>query len=303
MSDAFDAIGESRYSGSSGILPASSSRSSSQTTSWVRPIANDGTSRTPSASGDEADGLGEDADRLVLRLVLAAAVRRLDEDVVGVGHDRRVAQDRRAGPAEVAGEDDAALRRRRRGPVDPEPDDRRAEDVAGVDERRVDAGRDLELLRRSRCRGTTPSAARGVLVVVERLVEVDVEVRRLGLERLPPGRPAGAAAGPGAARSSSARARRWRHSPAAARRTGRPVRRTIDGPVVGLARRGEVDRRLEASAWSWRSSTTALSGWRFSQRASRLANSSWSLPESSRTSAASSTVPVVAQIGPRVARP
>ncbi len=41
-----------------------------------------------------------------------------------------------------------------------------------------------------------------------------------------------------------------------------------------------------------------LSGSRFSRRTWRLANSSWSLPESSRTSEASSTVPSVAQIGP-----
>ena len=40
-------------------------------------------------------------------------------------------------------------------------------------------------------------------------------------------------------------------------------------------------------------------GWRFSQRASRLANSSWRCPESSRTRVASSTVPAVAWIGPR----
>ena len=36
--------------------------------------------------GDHPDGLGEDPDRLVLGLVLAAAVGRLDEDVVGGGH-------------------------------------------------------------------------------------------------------------------------------------------------------------------------------------------------------------------------
>ena len=67
-----------------GSRPRSISRSSSQTTSWVRPIANDGTSRTPFAVGDHPDRLGQDADRLVLGLVLAAAVGRLDEDVVGV---------------------------------------------------------------------------------------------------------------------------------------------------------------------------------------------------------------------------
>ena len=95
--------------------------------------------------GDHPDGLGEDADRLGLRLVLAAAVGRLDEDVVGVGHRRRIAQDRRARPSEVAGADDDPLL----APVlilDAEPDDRRAEDVAGIDEGGVDPGGDLDLL-------------------------------------------------------------------------------------------------------------------------------------------------------------
>ena len=52
-----------------------------------------------------------------------------------------------------------------------------------------------------------------------------------------------------------------------------------------------------ASAWR-RSSAATLSGWCFSQRASRFANSSCSLPESSRTSVASSIVPAVAWIRP-----
>ena len=47
MSEAPLAIGESRYSGSCGIRPALSSRSSSHTMSCVRPIANDGMSSTP----------------------------------------------------------------------------------------------------------------------------------------------------------------------------------------------------------------------------------------------------------------
>ena len=38
--------------------------------------------------GDEPDDLGQDAARLRLGLVLAAAVRRLDEDVVGVARRR-----------------------------------------------------------------------------------------------------------------------------------------------------------------------------------------------------------------------
>ena len=60
--------------------------------------------------GDEADGLGEDADRLLLGLVLAATVRGLDDDVVRVGEDGGIADDRGVAPAEVAGEDDRALR-------------------------------------------------------------------------------------------------------------------------------------------------------------------------------------------------
>ena len=59
---------------------------------------------------DQAHGLGEDAHGLVRRLVLATAVRGLDEDVVGGVEDRRVADDRRPGPAEVAGHDDHPLR-------------------------------------------------------------------------------------------------------------------------------------------------------------------------------------------------
>ena len=47
MSDAALAIGESRYSGSFGIRPASTSRPSSHTISCVRPMANDGMSSTP----------------------------------------------------------------------------------------------------------------------------------------------------------------------------------------------------------------------------------------------------------------
>ena len=67
----------------------------------------------PVRVGDEPHGLGEDPDGLVLGLVLAAAVGRFDEDVVGVGLDRRVADDRRAGPAEVAARRRSSAPRRR----------------------------------------------------------------------------------------------------------------------------------------------------------------------------------------------
>ena len=65
------------------------------------------------------------------------------------------------------------------GLLDAEPDDRGTQDVAGIDECGVDAGRDLDLL------AVVQSLERrqgvlGVLGRVERRVEVDLEVRRLG---------------------------------------------------------------------------------------------------------------------------
>jgi hypothetical protein len=115
-----------------------------------------------------------------VRLVLPPAVGRFDDDVIGLVEDGRVPDDRRPGAAEVAREDEDSLR-----PVgavaDPEPDDRRAEDVPGVEERRLDARRDLEI----------PAVVEGaeqrknglrVLLRVEGLVEVDVQLRRLGAQ-------------------------------------------------------------------------------------------------------------------------
>ena len=103
-----------------GSRPRRCSRSSCQTTSWVRPIANDGTSSTPLDSATSRTVSARIRIASSPRLVLAAAVGRLDEDVVGVGQDRRVADDRRAGPAEVAARRRSSVpaRRcvRRRGP-------------------------------------------------------------------------------------------------------------------------------------------------------------------------------------------
>ena len=269
------------------------SRSSSQTTSCVRPIANDGTSSTPPASCDHPHGLGEEADGLALGLVFAAAVRGLDEDVVRGVERRGVAQDRRPGAAEVAGADDDPLLPARR-VRHPQADDRRAEDVPGVEERRVDPRRDLELLavadgpeRRER--------SLGVLRGVERRVEVDLEVRRLGAQL-----------GLGVAWPGLGLRR------VADRLDGRldvlpvPERHGAGGGAggSGSALASPASARATAAAYVssfWRSSAAALSGWRFSQRASRFANSSWSLPESSRTSVASSIVPGVAWIGPAIA--
>ena len=51
---------------------------------------------------DVLDGLFELSERFLFRLVLAAAICRLDEDVVGLLDDGGVAQDRGGGAAQVA---------------------------------------------------------------------------------------------------------------------------------------------------------------------------------------------------------
>jgi hypothetical protein len=66
-----------------------------------------------------------------VRGVLAVAVRRFDQDEVAVADRRRVVQDRRVAPPEIAGEHD---RGRGRSIRDAQLDDRRAEDVARVAE-------------------------------------------------------------------------------------------------------------------------------------------------------------------------
>ena len=98
-------------------------------TSWVRPMAKAGISSTPLVAGDLVDGGRQLVDRRLVRPVLAVAVRRLDDHVVGVGERGRVAEDRRVVAAEVAREDDR-LRRAAIGHA--QLDDRRAEDVARV---------------------------------------------------------------------------------------------------------------------------------------------------------------------------
>ena len=166
--------------------------------------------------------------------------------------------------------------------------------MPGVDERGVDARRDLDLLAVVE-RLELGERRLGVLGRVQRRIEVDVELRRLGAQvGLGVARPRPAAPGAGSTVVGTC-------SPVG-RRAG--VASTASG--APRPRAASSSRRLRpargppgtASA-CLRSSASTSSGWRFSQRASRLANSSWSLPESSRTSVASSTVPAVAWIGPR----
>jgi len=81
--------------------------------------------------GHDPNRLGQQADRLRLRFVLPAAIGGLDEDVVRRAHRRGVPQDRRAGRAQVAGEDEGAGRMVGLG-LDLEPDDGGAQDVPGA---------------------------------------------------------------------------------------------------------------------------------------------------------------------------
>ena len=214
---------------------------------------------------------------------------------------RRPSASGRAGSACRAGRGRPRRRSTRSGPpscsVTRTPDDRRAEDVAGVDERGMDARRDLDLL-----------------AVAERL---ELDERRAS---------ASLAVYSGASRSMSS-CGGWARSSASGSRgqvdgavaPGPRPRRRRDRGRRGSARCGAaLDASAPAVALAGarparapprtrrpgvRSSAATLSGWCFSQRASRFANSSWSLPESSRTSVASSIVPAVAWIRSAVARP
>ena len=122
------------------------------------------------------DGLGHDLGELVVHLldgrVHAVAVGRLHEQVVGAVDRRRVAQDGQVLAAEVAREDQAA-----RGAAvgDVEVDLRRAEDVAGLDERGGEAGQGRERL----IVGDGDEAAQrldGVVLVVDRFDRLPVGI-------------------------------------------------------------------------------------------------------------------------------
>ena len=116
-------------------------------------------------AGHLADGGHQLVDRRFVRPVLAIAVRRLDDHVVGVGERGRVADDRRVAAADVAREDQglgcAAIGHA-------QLDDRRAEDVARVVEDGGDVVGDGHL-------GAVVAADRQR----HRLVDVVVGVQRL----------------------------------------------------------------------------------------------------------------------------
>ena len=135
----------------------------------VRSTANDGMTIVPPRAGRPHDRLLEALQRGDV-LVLAIAVGRLDQDHVGGGRIGGRHQDRMLRASEVAA---ARARVRGRGPSIVSSDHRRAENVAGGQERRAHARRDLdrlderhdaELLEHAlgvgrRCRAAAPACA------------------------------------------------------------------------------------------------------------------------------------------------
>ena len=185
---------------------------------------------------DHADGLGEDPDRLVLRLVFAATVRALDEDVVRGGQDGRVAQDRRPGSTQIAGAHDDPLLATLHF-LDAQPDDGRPQDVARVEERRPDPGRHRDLLVVVECAEPLERPL-SVLDRVQGCVEVDLDRRRLRAQL-----------GLGVARPAAVHGGPWRRR----LHRGRDVRTGLDGRRrpglegrrrAALARLGQGDRGL-----------------------------------------------------------
>jgi len=127
--------------------------------------------------GDDARELGHHVDALVVH---AVAVGRLGDQRVALGDALGIAQDRQVLPAVVAGEHDAALARAL---LDVHHDDRRAEDVAGVEELDAQLRRDLELLP-VRHRLDEAQRALDVGFVVQRLEVVAALAQVTGVLRL-----------------------------------------------------------------------------------------------------------------------
>src|SRR5258708_3820814 len=88
------------------------------------------------APGGAAHHLAEALGRLLDRLVRVPAISTLTDEQLGGWHRSGGTEDGDAGPAEVAGEGQPALAAWR---VDLQVDHRRAEQVAGLDEGRLDA--------------------------------------------------------------------------------------------------------------------------------------------------------------------
>ena len=101
--------------------------------SSTRPIANDGMISLPPRSAVAVTIVGESRPVVVV-LVHAIAVRRFDQQVVGLGHHRGVGQHRTSKSSQIAAEQN-------RLPVDPHSYVGGSEQMAGVDEFDVDPGR------------------------------------------------------------------------------------------------------------------------------------------------------------------
>ena len=109
-----------------------------QSNSCVRPTAKAGTISGAAAVDRLVDDPFQVGDRV--RRVEAVAVGAFDQEDVGFRDRLRVAEDRVAVPAEVAGEDDPHRVRLADGQIDR----RRPEDVAGVPKRRLHVAGDRE---------------------------------------------------------------------------------------------------------------------------------------------------------------
>ena len=183
MSDADFAIGESRYTGSSGMRPALHEPVELPDDLLGPPDRERRDEQHALPAHRVVDDLGQRLDRRVGRFVLPAAVGGLADDEVGVVDWRWVADDRRTGASEVAREDEdrvAAAGRAR----EAHPHDRRAQDVPGVEQRDVDALRDL-VLDAVRDRRQERERCVDIVLRVQRLDEVVDDLRPcLAKERL-----------------------------------------------------------------------------------------------------------------------
>ena len=186
-------------------------------------MANDGHQHHAAAAGHLVDGRGQLLLGGLVVGVLAVAVRRFGQHVVGVGERRGVGHDRGVAASEVAGEDD---RGGRLAVGHPQLDDRRAQDVPRVVEGGVHPGRHL---------GHLPVSDGSELA--DGLVHVALVVQR----------GAGSWSCPAAARCGSAPAaprRRWAAAPRPLPTAGRR-RRRLPGPDACAA----IGLRPRPAAW------------------------------------------------------
>ena len=114
------------------MVPSSSSFFIQYSTSSTRPIANEGMISLPPLRDRVLDD-GCEAGSLVVRLVDTIAIGGLEQKHIGLRRRRRIRQHGARIASQVAAEENG------RATFDSHPDERRAEQVAGVNELDVDA--------------------------------------------------------------------------------------------------------------------------------------------------------------------